>query len=1166
LDLPLREMMWDQGGTALDRTEYTQPALFAVEVALHGLLDSWGVRPAVLAGHSIGEIAAAYAAGVLSLRDAATLVSARGRLMQELPTGAMVAVRAPEAEVTPLLRPGTWIAAVNAPSSVVVSGDPDVVTAVAADLAEQGLRTRRLRVDRAFHSGHVDAMLPKFAEALAPLTFARPRLPLVSSVTGRIDEAYDAAYWLRQVREPVRFADALATAADLGPHHHLEVGPSSVLTPLVGADGVAMPALRSDRAEDTALLTAVAALSCAGVPVDWTALVPPAGGVDLPTYAFQHQRYWLTEEAHRPTGFGRSDHPVLTSEFTLAGGGETVLTGSLSTDLLPQVADHVVLGEVVVPGGVLADMAVHAAAAVGGAGVSELVVESPLVLAADGETEVQVRVHLADESGDRALSLYRRQAGGDLDWVRFAAGEVATAPPAPDPAPNAWPPAGAEPIDVCPPEGARLGAAYSGVTAAWERGDEIFVELDPAAGTWDAAWYAVPGLAGPLVTAFRGLWARGGPATRARIVRHDAGRVTFEATDATGRPVVSIASVEFAAASRDQLAAGRSVTEDALFRMAWQPLPLPATPARCTVVGTPGFDLPDADRVAALVDVVEPVPDAVVVAAPRGDATDTVSVTAETLRTWLAEKRFEGSRLVLLTRHGAVVGPGDEADPAQAALWGLVRSAQSEHPDRFALVDIDGPESGDAVAGAVATGEPQLALRLGGAFAPSLVRADAPAPEPLDLSGPGTVLITGGTGGLGALLARHLVVHRGARRLLLVSRRGIAAPGADALAAELTALGAEIDIRACDIGDREALTHLLASIPAEHPLTAVIHAAGVTDDCAFLSLDRGRIEPVLAAKAQAAHHLVELTADAGLQALVLFSSASGVLGGPGQGNYAAANAFLDALAHRVRQSGGHAISLAWGLWSEPDGLGGRLSPTDLARMAAAGMLPLDADEGLELFDRTAAGQDPFLIPARLDIAGLRTSASVPHLLRTLVGTRAVPASAPFPLAERLAELDDAARERAVEDLVGRHVARVLGHAAGTAVDPDRGLLDLGLDSLTAVELRNHLERETGLRLSATVAFDYPTSRALADHLTDRLAPAPAPRPVASLESALGGLEAALGDADPAHHSEVTDRLTDLLRQWTNRSTPDHTGATPPDLTDASLTEVLDFIDAEFKLS
>ncbi len=1168
LELPLLKVMWSQDDgeeSALDRTAYTQPALFAFEVALHRLLESWGVRPAVLAGHSIGEIAAAHVAGVLSLPDAAALVSARGRLMQELPAGAMVAVRAPEAEVAPLLRPGAWIAAVNGPSSVVVSGEPEAVTALAADLAGQGVRTRRLRVDRAFHSGHVDAILPEFAEVLAGLTFHRPSLPVVSSVTGRPAEVLDAEYWLRQVREPVRFADALATVAELGPHHHLEIGPSSVLTPLVGADGVAVPAVRADRAEDTTLSTAVAALSCAGVPVDWAALVPPARRVDLPTYAFQHQRYWLTEAAGPAAGTVRSEHPVLTGSFTLAGTGETVLTGSLSTGLLPQLADHVVRGEVVVPGGVLADMAAHAATVAGTPAVRELVVEHPLVVPADGAIEVQVRVHPADDSGVRALSLYRREAGGAPEWARFATGEADATPPAPAPAPAAWPPAGATPLDVRPPEGARLGAAYRSTTAAWQRDDEILVELDPAAGTWDAAWYAVPGLAGPLVTALRGLRVHGGRATRARLVRHDADRVSFEATDDTGRPVVSIASVEFAAATRDRLAAGRVLAGQALFRMVWQPLPLPAAPARWTVVGTPGGDLAGADHAATLAEVADPAPAAVVVAAPDGDATTTVSATAETLRAWLAEERFAGSRLVLLTRHGATTDPHDGTDPAQAALWGLVRSAQTEHPDRFALLDIDGPESAAAVAGAVAAGEPQLALRSGRALTPSLARVDAPAPEPLDLAGSGTVLITGGTGGLGALLARHLVTHRGARRLLLVSRRGPAAPGADTLAAELTALGAEVDVRACDLADREALSRLLASLPAAHPLTAVIHAAGISDDCALTSLDRDRIAPVLAAKAESARHLSELTADTGLKALVLFSSASGVLGGPGQGNYAAANAFLDALAHRVRRGGGKAVSLAWGLWSAPDGLGGRLSPVDLARMADAGMLPLDADEGLALFDRAATATDPFLIPARLDIAGLRTAAVVPYLLRTLVGTRATPESAPVALVDRLVDLDGAAREQAVGELVGRHVARVLGHADGTVVDPDRGLLDLGLDSLTAVELRNQLERATGLRLPATLAFDYPTPRALADHLTTCLAPAPAPGPGAPVQTALDGLEAALAGADPAQHGEVADRLTGLLRRWTERGTPDHGGDTAPDLTEASLTEVLDFIDAEFKL-
>ncbi|HEX6342404.1 MAG TPA: type I polyketide synthase [Umezawaea sp.] len=1101
----LTDVMWGEDEGALDRTEHTQPALFAVEVALFRLLESLGVRPDVVAGHSIGEIAAAHVAGVLSLEDAGTLVSARGRLMQRMPDGAMVSVRAPESDVVALLRPGTWIAAVNGPSSVVVSGDEEAVLALAAESAALGFSTRRLRVDRAFHSGHVDALLPQFAEVLAGLSFAPARLPIVSSVTGKADEAFDAEYWLRQAREPVRFGDVLTA---LGTRVHLEVGPGSVLTPLV-TEGLAVPALRSGQPEDVALLTAVGALSCAGVPVDWTAVVPEAAPVDLPTYPFQHQRFWLEEATTRPVGLARSGHPVLTSEIELAGTGETVLTGVLSATTLPWAADHVLFGEVVAGGGLLADLALHAASVVGCPVVDELRVEVPLVLPEAGEVELQVRIH-PEEDGAREVLFHRR---GPRGWTRFAAGTLGTAEHAPVAPLDQWPPADAERIDPAPAGGLRLGPAFRPV-AAWSRGDEVLVELDSVpVGRWDSAWHAVPGLAGPLVTALRGLRAHGGPVSRVRVTRAADG-ISFEAADATGTPVASIASVEFAPADRARLTADRDVTGEALFRLDWAPLRPAAHPA----------------------------PDLVVHPAPGGRAADAVVETVALLRGWLTGRSDDRTRLVLLTRHGVAVDPAEEVDPDQAALWGLVRSAQTEHPDRFTVLDTDGPPSDDEIGRAVGTGAPQLALRAGKLFAPSLVRAE-PTAEPVDLGDHDTVLITGGTGGLGALLARHLVAERGVRHLVLVSRRGPAAPGAPALHEELTALGAEVSVLACDVADRAALADLLATV--DRPVTAVVHAAGVTDDGAVLSLDRDRVDPVLRAKTEAALHFKDLP---GLRLLVFFSSASGVLGGPGQGNYAAANAFLDAVAHEVRRRGGHAVSQAWGLWSQPDGLGGRLSGTDLARMAANGMLPLDAADGLALFDRTAGGTES-LVQARLDLAGLRASRSAPFLLRDLAGGR------PEPEPSQVSTSDP----NAVRALVRTHTAKVLGHTAAELVDADRGFLDLGLDSLTAVELRNRLDRDTGLRLPATVVFDHPTPNALADHLTTLLTPPP----TAPLTTALDDLEAALTAAVPEPHDEVADRLSRLLRLWTDRRSPDADEPSGLDLSAASLGEVLDFIDSEF---
>ncbi|MBH1939266.1 SDR family NAD(P)-dependent oxidoreductase, partial [Streptomyces sp. AV19] len=517
------------------------------------------------------------------------------------------------------------------------------------------------------------------------------------------------------------------------------------------------------------------------------------------------------------------------------------------------------------------------------------------------------------------------------------------------------------------------------------------------------------------------------------------------------------------------------------------------------------------------------------------------------LQEWLREERFADSRLVVLTCGAAAAGPEEDVtDLAGATVWGLVRSAQSENPGRIVLLDLEGsavvsrqgsssPRPGAPAPAAVpwrvlsrvpGAGEPQLAWRDGQMHAPRLVhlsvrtetmtgaderarpsRRDATDVRPADpaLDPDGTVLITGGTGVLGGLVARRMVESHGARRLVLASRRGVEAPGARELLAELTALGASVDVVACDLAERDATAALLAGIPEDHPLTAVVHAAGVLDDGTVLSLTPERLEKVLRAKAAPAWHLHELTRSSALGAFVLFSSAAAVLGSPGQGNYAAANAFLDALAHHRRAGGRTAVSLAWGLWAQGSGMTRHLDVRDHARLNRGGMTPLLDEEGLALFDSALASGEVFLVPARLDFAVMRARAAetgVPPFLSGLVRmperSSAVPASAAggtanaAALRERLAGQGDAERHRTVLRLVQSHVAAVLGFDAAFSLGAERAFRDLGFDSLTSVELRNRLGAALDLRLPSTMAFDFPTPAALVRHLLGRLPSAAGP--------------------------------------------------------------------------
>ncbi|MEU5952063.1 type I polyketide synthase [Streptomyces sp. NPDC047525] len=1120
LDRPLRDVVFAEPGTEtaalLDQTTYTQPALFAIEVALFRLVTAWGLTPQFLAGHSIGEIAAAHVSGVFSLADACTLVAARGRLMGALPEGGvMLSLRADEDTVRRLVAEhgGTVdVAAVNGPESTVIAGDADAVAAIDAAWRERGGKTRYLRVSHAFHSPHVDAVLDDFRAVARTITYGTPAIPVVSTLTGAVltpSQARDPEHWVRHVREAVRFLDGVRCLGEQGVTNFLELGPDAVLT-AAGRDCADEGALlvagaRANRPEGATLTSAVAALHVRGVALDWQAVFAGRGArrTELPTYPFQRSRYWLDVGAHigdvTSVGLRPADHPLLGAAVTLADEEGALLTGRLSLATHPWLADHTVGGVVLVPGAALVELAIRAGDQVGLDHVEELTLAAPLVLPVDGAVRLQVSVGAPDESGRRALSVYSRadDAPDDEPWTRHAFGTLASGAAAPAADTSTWPPTGAERIDIegryddLAASGLGYGPAFRGLRAAWRQGDEVFVELElpgqDGAGSFglhpallDSALHAI-GLGGfvtdterlHLPYSWRGvrLHSSGASALRGRLSPAGASGVAIALTDGTGAPVASVEELSLRPLSTDGLTGDRL---DSLFRVDWtQVRPADAPSSRWAVLGDEG-DL------AALAE--DEVPD--LVFAPVAPAATPAEATYRALalvRAWLADDRFGSARLVFVTG-GAVAAGHDEdvLDLDNAPVWGLVRAAQSEHPGRFVLVDTDtdtdwSADGAHALLGAVATGEPQLALRAGELLAPRLVRA-RPANEDGPGFGAGPVLVTGASGMLGGLVARHLVVRHGVRRLVLASRRG----QVGALHDELVGLGAEVTAVACDVADRDSVAALLA----EHPVTAVVHVAGVLDDGVIESLTPERIDTVFRPKVDAARHLHELTRDLDLSAFVLFSSAAGTFGNAGQANYSAANAFLDALAQHRRAQGLPATSLAWGLWADASGMTDELAETDRGRLARAGVAGLSAEEGLRLFDAALALPSAVAVPMRLDLAPLRARPeAVPALLRALVRTaRPEAAKADGGLAARISALPLEERLPAVLDLVRTCVAAVLGHASGAAVEAERAFDELGFDSLTAVELRNRLDAATGLRLPATLVFDYPTPLALAKHL------------------------------------------------------------------------------------
>ncbi|WP_345598190.1 type I polyketide synthase, partial [Streptomyces marokkonensis] len=862
--------------------------------------------------------------------------------------------------------------------------------------------------------------------------------------------------------------------------------------------------------------------------------------VDLPTYAFQRERYWLeaSEEfsGAAATGLGLSaaEHPLAGAAVALPGAGGFLVTGRISLKTHSWLADHTVMGSVLLPGTALVELAVRAGDEAGCAQVDDLTLEAPLIVPDRGGVALQVWVGAEEEPGRRALSVHSRpeDAPDGAPWVRHAVGFLTSELPEPPHGADLkdWPPTGAEAVDLegyyegLDGLGLGYGPVFRGLRSVWRSGDDVLAEValpeDMEAGAFavhpallDAALHAIGagGLVsvedGPLLPfawSEVGVRAAGATALRVKVSRTGTDTVSLTVADTSGGLVATAGSLALRPVTREQRhAAGGSGSRvgDSLFGLAWQPLALTGAGAGLDVRSYPDatalFTEPDLPDVAVL--TVPPCLDG-----RSAEAADRVhGIVCEVLELvqwWLA--REGAGRLALVTSAG---------DLAHAAVWGLVRSAESENPDRFVLVEAE--DAGEVVRvlpAVLACGEPQFALRGGEAFVPRLVKAATDGGTGLpDLTG-GTVLVTGASGALGALVARHLVVEHKARRLLLVSRRGADAPGAAELGAELAAEGAETTWAACDVADREAVTGLLAGL-GEHPLSAVVHTAGVLDDGVVASVTPERLREVFRPKVDAVLNLHECSHGMDLAAFVVFSSVAGLVGSAGQASYAAVNSFLDAFSAYRRRAGLPATSLAWGVWEQSGAMTDGLAEADRARMARSGVLPLPPEEGLRLLDAALASDEAVLAPVRIDTGALRAG-EAPPVLRSLVPTvttrgtaQAATASAPS-LAERLDRLPEAEREKTVRDLVRAEVAAVLGHASDRTVRPEDAFQDLGFDSLTAVELRNRLSKATGLRLPATLVFDHPTPALLARHVFTETVAAAAPALVNSLLADLDRVE------------------------------------------------------------
>ena len=1056
----------------------------------------------------------------------------------------------------------------------------------------------------AAHSPQVEAIEDALLKGCSGITPQTGDVPFYSAVTGgTLDTgSLDTDYWYRNLRMPVEFERATCALLEKGHRTFVEVSPHPVLTIGIGetvervlddpAEVGVVGSLRREEGGSDRFALSLAEAFVRGVEVDWSAVIDghARSRMRLPSYAFQRKRYWFEAsmgmEDTSSAGYGSVDHPFLSSAVRLAGNRGWMFAGRVSLQTHPWLADHVVMGVTILPGTAFLELALGVGEEVGAEVVSELVLESPLVL--DERTvQVQICVGEPDEQGESSIGIYSRTAeageAAEQEWRSHASGALiradahcrAQAHASSAVNGKAWPPEGAEAAKVEEDFykhggelGVDFGPAFQGLKAAWRSGEEIFAEvalsedektqassfgLHPA--LLDATLHTVgllnrwfegengdgDGRRLRLPFAWRGvqLSAAGSSELRAGLRREAEGTVSLTVADAAGETVASIDSLVFRELSEAQLRSVGGRLRNLLFGLDWTTVAVDTaglpSPGQWTLLGEPDTELAALSAAGGDVTVLAdmhslgqvlgegaPIPKVVLLdcMSLRGGADSAASDdpqpidgpelaeqahrmthrVLEVMQDWLSDERLLSSRLVLVTRNAVAVDRGEDVpEMAQAPIWGLVRSAQSENPGCFALIDLDGEgASWSALGAAIASDESQLAIRGGNLLAPGLVpvaagerseREDTTEESSWAFDPGGSVLISGGTGDLGGLVARDLVDRHGVRSLILLGRRGPDAPGMKQLVAELAELGASVRVLSCDVADGAQLSAVLDSIPSEYPLRGIVHAAATLEDGVIGSLTQEQVDRVLAPKLDGAWNLHLQTRHLDISAFVLFSSVMGILGGPGQANYASANTFLDALAAHRRAQGLPGASMAWGGWAQT-GIVDRLGEADLARSVRLGIGGLSNQEGLDLLAAAGMADRALLVPMRLDTAALRAQAragAVSPLLRKSIRVSSRDARGGGELlARRLVGAPPQEREGVLLEAVRAEVAIVLGHPSPLTVNPKSSFKQLGFDSLGAVELRNRLNVLTGLRLPSTLVFDYPTPTVVASYISSQL--------------------------------------------------------------------------------
>ncbi|MEU7769046.1 type I polyketide synthase [Nocardia sp. NPDC049190] len=1187
------ELTTESSESQLDRVDIVQPVLFAMEVALAALWRSKGIEPDAVIGHSMGEVAAAHVAGALTLGDATRIICRRSQLLRGLAgRGAMALVELPLEQARTAVSgfaDQLSIAASNSARSTVLSGAPDTLDEVLAELTGAGVFCRRIKVEVASHSPQVDAIVDELSGRLGALTPKTGTVPMFSTVLGKACDGaeLDASYWIRNVREPVLFSEVVRDRIAAARTVFVELSPHPVLLPSIEEDGgTVVPSGRREHDERAVFLESLAALYVQGCQVDWPALHPSGGRcVPLPAYPWQRQRYWVNEAPARRAVHG---HPLLGEPVSPATSpGTRIWERELD---LPYLADHTVDGAVVFPASAYVEMALGAAGR--STVLKDLVFDQMAILGDDGSGHVQF---IEDSDGFQVFA----RATRDEPWVACARGTIGRGDEEP---PSAEPPAAvrdrcrtevtaAEHYDRFAVRTIDYGPAFRGVQGVWAGNGEgvALVELTGSSAGYichptllDACFQV---LGGVLLDRF----ATGGVVPvridRLRVHRPPGGRVWVHARARSGEDTGDLlvldedgtVLVEVDGLTVAGLAESKPY-RDWLYQVAWRPgqrlaAPDPSEPSTgawlvladaagvgtalaalleqrgqtCVLVDKDDIDIADDDAWNGLLDKVArgEVRCAGVVHLWSLDTTETEYITADTLTddqhlAGLATVRLVRAlarlrlrdlpRLWLVTKGAQQVGREPVA-VAQAPLWGLARTLSVEHPElECTRVDLHSEWTRARCAEELlpellaADGEDEIALREEARNLARLARTGFDTGAAAPTLTQGTYLISGGLGGLGIGLARWLAT-RGARHLVLVGRHD---PGSEAQAGiiGLRRDGVEVVVARADIGQRASVARLLADIDDRlPPLRGVLHAAMVLDDRTILELDAERFDRVLAPKVRGAWNLHDLIGNRELDFFVMYSSASALLGSPGQANYAAANAFLGALARHRQYSGRPALCVDWGLYSQRGIMASR--DAEGQRLAHRGVGTMTPEQGTDILGLLLGGSAGHVAAANLDLR--RWLASYPSLAGASLFTELADDDRDSGrgqtlgwFADRLHAATPAERPSLIDAVVTEQLGEIL-HLDAARIDRKAPLTTMGVDSLMALELRNRLESALGIRLSTTLLYAAPTVLALGEQLLDALGTAEPEGPTDDHDD--------LGDLDIDELLAQIDGSIDRVENW-----------------------------------